>query len=189
MLQPLGAPAPLEGDALNDFVQTWLVGVIGTLDGTMVRPYDQSEPPVIPDAGVAWMAFRVTIDQSDTFPQITIEGDGLSSRLARHETLKVLCSFYDLGVGGLAQRNASLLRDSALFNLDYFYGTGYALVAFEDPVTVPTILKERWQYRVDMPFSLRRAVERIYSVPSILSAEGTIHNDVGAPDVKIKVIQ
>src|SRR3979409_241705 len=109
-LIPSGAP-PLEGQALLDFLQGVIVGITG-LDGTMVRPVWQSEPPNIPDAGEAWCAFRITTRPSDKFPYVKHNADGQGAdALQRHEELHVLCSFYDLGSGGLADGLCAQLRD------------------------------------------------------------------------------
>ncbi len=64
---PAPAPTPLEGQALLDFVQSWVVGITG-LDGPLVRPYWQSEPPNVPQAGEAWCAFKISTRPADEFP-------------------------------------------------------------------------------------------------------------------------
>src|ERR1700694_2060232 len=110
-LIPSAAPAPLEGQALLDFLQGVIVGITG-LAGTMVRPVWQSGPPNIPDAGTAWCAFRITTRPSSTFPHVKHDPAGQGAdALQRHEALHVLCSFYDLGSGGQADGLAALLRD------------------------------------------------------------------------------
>lgn len=61
-LPPAPAPAPLEGAALMDAIQAWVVGVTG-MDGKLVRPAWQPEPPVVPEAGASWAAFRLGEDR------------------------------------------------------------------------------------------------------------------------------
>lgn len=184
-LAPAAMPAPLEGQALYEFVQAWLVGVCG-LDGTMVRPRFQSEPPNIPDSGLAWMAFGIGARPADTFPFVQhnpgteappVAG---SSTLQRHETLDVLCSFYDTGVTGLADQYASILRDGLVMpqNSEVLQESGFALVKVGSLLPVPSLLKERWLYRIDFPLVVRRAIERTYPVLDVVAADGTINTDI-----------
>lgn len=181
-LSPAVSPAPLEGQTLNRFIQQWIVGITG-LDGTMVRPRWQAEPPNIPTAGTAWAAIGITSRPSDTYPYVRHDPTGLGSdELQRHETLNLLASFYDLGTNGLADNYAALLRDGAAIpqNLEPLTVAGMALVETGDPVAVPSLLKTRWLYRVDLPVSLRRQINRIYPVENLLSSQGTLlANDAG----------
>lgn len=186
-IQPTVASPPLEGQALNRFVQQWLADVLtGSLAPSLIRPWTQAEPPVIPQDSVAWMAFRQTISDSDTFAYVKAKDDGTGSVMNRQERIDVLCSFYDLGTNGLAQGLASLLRDNLSIsdNLETLF-PDFGMEGCGDPVTIPSLLKERWLYRVDLPFRLTRSVTRTYGVPNITSANGTLNNDVGAPAVAI----
>ena len=63
------APGPLEGAALLDFIQDWIVQLTG-LDGTLVRPDWQAEPANLPAAGTAWCGFRIADRDADDFPWI-----------------------------------------------------------------------------------------------------------------------
>lgn len=184
---PLG-PAPLQGQALNDFFQEWMVGLTG-LDGTMVRAYDQAEPPVIPDAGVAWMAFRQSAEDSDTFPFIKSLADGTGVQLQRNERIRIMCSFYDLGTNGLAAQYASLLRDGLAIpqNLEILQTQNMGIVGTEPEVVVPSLLKVRWLYRVDLFFRVSRQVTRNYLITSIEEAELTLNTDTGLPPIPITV--
>lgn len=180
-LTPAAVPAPLEGEALNDFLQEWIVGIVG-LAGAMVRPRYQAEPPNIPAAGAAWMAFGTTTRPNDTFPAVwhDSEGDGADT-LQRHETINILCSFYDLGTNGLADKYAALLRDGLAIaqNLAPLAAAGMGLVECGETVAVPSLLKIRWLYRVDLPVVLTRQIDRIYPVENIESFQGTLVTDVG----------
>lgn len=187
-LQPIGA-GPLQGQDLNRFLQQWMAGVIGAgnLDQTLIRPYDQSEPPVIPDSGTAWMSFSQRVDDSDTYPFVSALSDGSGTQLQRHEEIAILCSFYDLGTNGQAALLASLLRDGVLIpdNLEPLTLASFGLVGCEPEVVVPSLLKLRWLYRVDLPLRVRRAVTRVYGVPNITSAIGTVNTDTGLPPVPV----
>src|ERR1019366_4117838 len=118
-LAPAANPAPLEGQALLRFFQGIIVGITA-VPGNMVRPYWQTEMPDIPDAGVAWCAFRITKRPSDEYPFVgryNYLAEAGVDHLQRHETLEILTTFYDLGStgkdnsGGQADCNAALLRD------------------------------------------------------------------------------
>lgn len=188
-LQPVG-PAPMQGQDLNRFLQQWMAGVLGpALDPTLIRPYAQSEPPVVPDKGTAWMAFTQSAEGSDTFPYVAALRDGTGSQLQRHETLRLLCSFYDDGVNGQAAMLASLLRDGLAIpdNLEPLQAIGYGMVGCEQQVAVPSLLNVTWLYRVDLPFRVRRQITRTYAVPNIQIAEVVLRTDIGIPDIPITV--
>lgn len=168
-----------------------MAGVLGAaaLDPSLIRPYDQGEPPVIPPDGTAWMAFSQHTDESDTFPFVRALKDGTGSTIQRHESIAVLCSFYDLGTNGQAAFLASLLRDGMAIpdNLETLTLASFGMVGCEPEVVVPSLLKVRWLYRVDLPFRVRRQVTRVYAVPNITSANGTLNTDTGLPPIPIEV--
>jgi hypothetical protein len=181
-LAPAVSPAPLEGAALLQFFQQIIVGVTG-LPGDLVRPYWQTEPPNVPPAGTAWCAFRVDAQPSDEYPFVfrTSANDG--DHLQRHETLNMLATFYDLGSGGEADANASLLRDGLAIaqNREVLVNAGMGLVRAGSLTTVPVILKLRWNYRVDLELVFRRQIDRVYPVDSLVGSEGTVNTDTGLP--------
>jgi hypothetical protein len=174
-------PAPLDGLHLNDFLQAVFVGLTG-LDGTLVRPAFQPEPGNTPDAGVAWMAFQYTSRPIDVFPALIHhpEGDGYDE-FQRHEELHVLCSFYDLGSSGLADEYCGLLRDNLMIpqNAEVFTQAGMGVAMVGDKTVVPLLKQMRWQYRVDLPLIVRRAVVRNYPILNLLQAVGTLTTDTG----------
>lgn len=187
-VQPLPAPAPLEGAALLDFLQSWMAGVLSApvLDPTLIRPYAQGTPPVVPDAGEAWMAFTAVVGESDTFPWIS-QIDATHVALQRHERVRVLCSFYDTGVDGQAGRLATLLRDGVAVpqNCEPLFLANFGIVGVEEQVAVPSMLKTRWLWRVDQPIMLTRQVDRQYANQTIATANGTLNTDTGLPGVAI----
>jgi hypothetical protein len=190
-LAPAPNPAPLEGQALLRFFQQIIVGVTA-LPGNMVRPFWQEEPPDIPDAGTAWAAFKITKRPSDDFPYVGISkvpAGNVAYQMQRHEELDILTTFYDLGstginnTGGQADYNAALLRDGLLVpqNREQLFLNGMGLINTGDLVTVPVIVKKRWQYRVDLEWRVRRQINRTYNVLTIVSASGDIYYDTGLP--------
>ncbi len=174
-------PAPLTGQGLNRFLQQWLVGITG-LEGSLVRPQYQKEPTNIPDAGEAWCSFRVLARRGDTFPFIghSGEGDGYD-QLIRNEELDLIASFYDLGTNGLADYYAELMRDGAIIaqNRAYLQAQNFDVGSVGDLISVPVLLKSRWQYRVDLSVQVRRQVSRQYPVLNIESIDGTLVSDTG----------
>ena len=189
VLLPSTAPSPLEGEALLVFLQNWIAPLSG-LAGEMVRPRWQPEPANIPAAGDAWMAFGLVPDRTaDTFPYLSESSDGLSTRLQRQEEMPVLCSFYDLGSTGLADSLASLLRDNLAIpqNWEPLLDGGFALAYVGEMRPAPTLRATRWLYRMDFSFVLRRQIDRVYSVESLLSAHGTVRTDGGLPPIPIDV--
>lgn len=192
-LVPAPAPAPLEGRTLLRFVQQIIAGITG-LDGKMVRPYWQDEPPDVPEAGIAWAAFKITRRPSDEFPfvgQYPWAPNPEAINLQRHEELDVLTTFYDCGSTGAANEDgtgladyyAALLRDgfSIPQNRDQLFLTGMGLAKIGELITAPVLLKGRWQYRVDLNFTIRRQIDRVYPVQTITAAEGILYTDTGLP--------
>lgn len=182
-LSPAPSPAPLVGDGLNTFIQPLIVGITG-LPGPMVRRVFQAEPPNIPDAGQAWAAFRITSRPVDAIPHISHEDTpaGGQDRMRRHEMLHVLVSFYDLGSSGLADAYCALLRDGLAHpqNHEVLSKAGMGLASMGEPVDVPVIIKQRWQYRTDLPFAIRREIVRVYPVKNVLTATGSINTGSGS---------
>lgn len=189
VLQPDAAPAPLEGKAFQVFLQNWIAPLCD-LPGNMVRPRWQPEPDNIPKSGDAWVAFGVVPDRSaDTFPYVEELNDGLTTRLQRQEELPILCSFYDLGSTGLADGNASLLRDNLAIpqNWEPLLAGGFMLAHVGSMQPSPVLKSERWLYRMDLSFVLRRQIDRNYNVRSLVSAHGTIHTDAGIPPLEFPI--
>ncbi len=178
VVQPTG-PAPLAGVDLLDFFQEWLVALT-TLGSDFVVPWDQGEPPVIPESGTAWMAFQAVTDESDTFPFVG-QTRGNDFQLQRHERIKILCSFYDTGSTGMADGLARLLRDNVALpqNVQVLSTQGMGMVGCDPEVAVPSLLKTRWLYRVDLPLYVRRQVTRSYLTNTIEVVDGTIETDIG----------
>lgn len=177
-LVPANVPSPKTGLTLLTFLQAWCVGITG-LDGTMIRPRFQTEPPTIPDSGEVWAAIGIASRPADKLPYIAQTAQG--SALQRHELLNVMCSFYDTGVSGFADAFAMKLRDGAAIpqNVEVLRQNGMALFSMGDLQDVPSLLKQRWLYRVDLPFVIARQVDRVYPVLTVVSVDGTLVTDNG----------
>jgi hypothetical protein len=175
-LVPATTPAPLEGNALVDFLQAWVVGVTG-LSGANVRPLWQPEPPNIPSETTDWLAFGIVRRTPDDYVAEIHHATGNGyDELRRHEILHLRASFY----GPNADNYASILRDGMQVsqNHEVLSANSMGFVESGEPVTVPELLKEKWLYRVDLPFSIKRQIVRQYGVENILTANGTLNNEV-----------
>lgn len=182
------APQPLEGTALQDFLQQIVVGITG-LDGTMVRPRWLSEPNNIPLQGQAWCAIGIVRRTKDTNaveqhnPSNDLLADG-STTLQRHEALHLVASFYaNTGSEGDADKYAELLADGFQVdqNREVLSANGFGFVESGEPTPMPSLLKEKWFYRVDLDFTIRRQIDRTYGVPTIRSADIEIITDTPTP--------
>lgn len=185
-LQSAAAPTPLEGKDLLIFLQTWMVGITG-LPGNMVRPRWQPESPDIPQAGNVWAALGVTSRPSDVYPFIghdSLADGGIGrDKLERQEELVILTSFYDTGVTGLADFYAALFRDGTAIaqNREPLELAGMAFVRAGELTTLPSLIKQRWLYQVDLEIVVRRQIDRTYPVRNLVAAQGKVLNDLGAP--------
>lgn len=193
---PNAVPAPLEAQGLLRVIQQWIAALTG-LDGDLVRPRWQAEPPNMPPANPAWnpasllpasnawCAVGVGARPADTFPAVIHDGVAEVDHLYKNETLECLASFYDVGYDGLADNYASLFRDGATIaqNREALILIGIFPLDFGEPVAVPILKSERWVYRVDVPFRLRRTSARDYPVPNVKIAVVTIETEapVGGP--------
>jgi len=168
---PDAAPAPLEGADWNSFVQPIITGITG-LDGQFVRPSFQIEPPDLAAEQIVLCVFRYETRRTDNFPYMAQSMDGLTTALQRHEEADVLTSFYDQGTQGNASRYCEVLREGLAIpqNTDVLRAIGAGLVLVGDMITVPIIVKNRWLYRVDMRFTVRRQIDRSYTAPAIIAA-------------------
>lgn len=172
------AQVPPSQYGLNAAIQSMIVGITG-LQGSLVRLRWQPEPGNIPSAATAWCAFGVTETEADTFASLThLSGsDGSASDLfERNEILTVLCSFYGLGNNSFATYYANLLKDGLYIEQNRYAmkSANLAVVEAKRITPVPSLMKERWLYRVDLPVVLRRLVKRSYPVQNIVSASAVI---------------
>lgn len=176
-LLPATLPVVLEGAALEDFFHNNILVPLTGLNGKLVRPSWQGEPPNIPQADTNWLAFNLVDEGSDTYPWVghTVSKDGLAYQLQRNEEFGVVCSFYSTGTqpGSEARKLAKLLRDNLAIeqNREPLFNAGMGLIEVTAPQPAPLLVKERWLYRLDMTLRIRRVVVRTYPVETFLSAK------------------
>lgn len=182
-LQPTVPAPPLEGRALQEFLQRWVVGIT-ELDGKLVRPRWQSEPPVMPDKGVPWCAIGITSrPYADAFPYVEhrAAGDG-SDVLVRNQHLEMLLSFYDDGISGQADFYCQKFIDGCAIqqNRDYLLSGGFLLRAVPgEMLPVPSLFSTTWFYRVDTRADLARQIDREYAVFNLTTGRILLYEDDG----------
>ena len=91
----------------------------------------------------------------------------------------MLVSFY----GDNADSMMSSFRDGMQIaqNREILTLNNMGLMSSEDIVAVPSIIKEKWLYRVDMRFKIKRQILRTYSVETLLSADIKLYEDTPPP--------
>lgn len=183
-------PAPLEDEALDDFLQAVVVGISG-LAGTVVFPRWQTDVPNLPDAGTDWAAVGVTEQDPDTYAVTSHDPEGADDdgvdQLIRHETIVVKTSFY----GPNAGKYMSLFRDGLQVeqNRAALTAAGFGLKQTSKPIRAPELVKGKWLNRIDLDLIVRRMILREYPVLSLLSANGTIYTDQPERETPFEVTQ
>lgn len=174
-LLPNSNPEVLDGELLQNIIHDWITGITG-LAPDLVRPRWQPEPANIPDFGINWCAFGIVRRENDPFSsqQHVGTGDGYDE-IRRHQLCHCLVSFY----GTDADTSLLLFQEGMQIaqNRDLLTANEMNLVGSEEPITVPEFIKERWLYRVDLPFTLRRRIILRYPILNLLSAEVDINNE------------
>jgi hypothetical protein len=175
-LVPSSTGGDLNDLALAIFLQQIVVGICG-LPGNMVRPRWQPEPPNIPDFGTNWAAIGPGTRKRDPFSATIHDpsGDG-SSTVVRNRTMEILCSFY----GPQAETNSELLAMGLEVsqNRELMQLQGFNIVSGAgDSIIVPILIKQRWQYRVDLPFTVRQQQKYTYPILNLEGAEATFTVD------------
>lgn len=175
-LVPTSSPLLLEDQPFEDFMHDVFVGLTGLADA-LVRPSWQEDPPNSPDRDDSWLAFAIHRFQADTYASITHNptGNG-TSEMQRQEAVEILLSSYGPNSGAIQ----ALIRDGLQLdqNRASLAAQGIGVTETGERLVVPTLAKGKWRRRVDMPLLVRRQINRVYGVLSLLSAEGTLHAEV-----------
>jgi len=171
-----GSTAPLEDDALDDFMQALVVGISG-LGPTLVRPRWQDEPPNLPARTVNWAAVGVTDREYEQYASVEHDpvGEGWD-RITRNEQLEVLVSFYGPNCQGYGAR----FRDglSVAQNREVLLLANMGISSVGELQRAPELIKNAFYKRADLPFVVGRQVIRTYAVRSLAAADVTL---IGGP--------
>jgi hypothetical protein len=162
----------LNDDALIDFLQTVVVGIVG-LPGAMVRPRWQAEPPNIPDPGTNWAAIGPDESRKRESYSYRRKVNAETIIVVRNRLIPILCSFY----GPAAEANGELLAMGFEVpqNRETMQLAGYNLVGGAgDTVIAPALIKTQWYPKADVPFVIRQQQKYIYAVLDLLGAQATM---------------
>lgn len=178
-LAPSGASPPYDV-LLENILQQHCSGLTG-LDGQWVRPRWQPVPPNQPPFAQDWIALGVTLMSADwdAYQAHDPSGNGGAGEnvVSRIEMIQTNYSFYGPNGQGLLAR----LRDgmSVTQNRDALDAVGIKFIEWQEPVTLPVLLKDMWNRRVDIKAVYRRVVTRRYPILNLLSATGALLDDEG----------
>ena len=173
-LLPL-VPPPDDDLTLDVDVQKTVAGITGFALNNVV-PRWQQKPPAQPEIDVNWVAVGVSSTVTNYRPAVVHRGeDGGSDVLMAQEQLTCLLSFY----GPAASGYAKVLRDGIQIaqNREAMSLLGLSLVEIGRATTLPAVVGQLWQRRVDFELVLRRQVTWVYAVQNLDSASGTIVQD------------
>lgn len=172
---PTDSETPPRGLSLIQFIQTVIVGVSG-LPGPMVRPKWQVEPPKNPDIFTNWMALGIDASTPDANMYVDSYPDGVTVS-QRHELLEVGCSIY----GPDALDIYTLIRDGLQVqtNLEALRSGNMGFVEVSPARHLPDFVNERFIERYVMSVFFRREIQRIYPIPTLVSASGTVYTVFG----------
>lgn len=158
---------------LTQFIQTVFVGITG-IPGTLVRPKWQVEPPEQPDLTVDWMALGIEVLTPDANGYLWPDTNG-AVQYQRHELLEVTCAIY----GPAAIGTYSLIRDGFQIpqNLYALRAANMGFVEVGPGRHIPDLVHQRFINRIQTSVYLRREVQRVYPIPTLIAANGVIYTD------------
>ncbi len=172
-LSPAASPSPAEGDALQDFFHDLIAGITG-LANTLVFPAWQVEPANIPSTD--WAGFRFTSRVPNQAPYTEHDGTGNgSSTIAKWEEIDLMVSFY----GTNADSYAGIFADGLMIeqNRAVMFSSGVSLITLGKALQVPSLVKERWLYRVDFDARFTRQIQRTYPILNVQQVDFSLDNE------------
>ena len=173
----------LEGQPLLDFFQAWLVGIT-SLPPANVRPRWQREPGNMPPETADWLAFGIPRRESDVYTAEVHNASGSGyNETRRHEILHFLVSLY----GPNADLTAQTLREGmqVMQNLEVLNLASMGLVDSGEIATVPELVKDKWYYRLDLTFRVKRQIVVQYGVESLASGSVQLNNAIYTTNINV----
>lgn len=177
--QPYITPSsttPLPGGlTLTQFIQTVIVGISG-ITGALVRPKWQVEPPKQPDIATDWISFGVDASKNDVNAYVDVNTQDITV-FQRHQILDIEISFF----GPAALDTYQKLNDGLQIptNLQALTLANMGLIEMTDGRQMPDMLNGRFVGKILSNLFLRRQIQRVYPIPTLISAAGTIHTVTG----------
>lgn len=149
---------------LEDIFQDLIAGIT-SLQGKMVRPRWQNEPPPLPKISENWCAFGVKNISSDDGPYFQQNKEDMDN--IRHESIEVLLSFY----GPQGQHYANLFKDGLGIpqNIAQIRAHKIKFTGCGEILTAPDFLNNQYVHRYDMTATFNRQVKRSYAVKTFES--------------------
>ncbi|GFM37999.1 phage neck terminator protein [Desulfovibrio psychrotolerans] len=148
------APLSIIEDALHDLI----AGITG-LQGSLIRPRWQPEPPRQPKPSETWCAFGIMDHAVSNFPEVRHVGAGDGSdEIITQSRLTVMVAFY----GPEGDATTLLLRDGlhVAQNRAGLRAMGLAFESAGDVTRNPELVGNRWLPRSDMTIFFRRETRR-----------------------------
>lgn len=163
---------------LEDIFQTAVCGITD-MPGKWVRPKWQLNPGNMPDQAQNWIAYGLTLQKRQWDAAKVHDPNGAgglgTDTVAGTEVWNLTCSFY----GPNCNLYESIFRDglSLSQNRDTLAAKKIKFIEFMEPVTLPVLLKDAWNRRIDLKGVFHRWVERTYAIRTIASATSTLDNE------------
>ncbi|MEG2566694.1 MAG: hypothetical protein RSA84_10855 [Acinetobacter sp.] len=151
---------------LEDIFQGLIVGVT-SLQGDLVRPRWQQDPPPMPAIGENWCAFGVKSIRADDSPYFYQNAEDMDS--VRHEGIELMLSFY----GNQGQSIANIFKDGLTIpqNIAQLRQQKIKYIGCSEIVTAPDFLNQQYVHRYDLVASFRRKTMRTYAIKTFNSFE------------------
>lgn len=162
---------------LEDIFQAAIKGITG-IPGKYVRPQAPDVIANLPEVNVDWVSFRVSVTEFDFDahqqhqPALLTTGGNVVSR---DERLDLVMSFY----GPLAHRYVNRMVNGLAIDQNRWVlmDSGIKLIGIGQPVNLPSLLKEKWERRLDLTTTFSRRLHTNYPVRTVVEAGLGIDNE------------
>jgi hypothetical protein len=171
-LQPDPPIVPSLDNDFIDVIQEMVCGITG-IDGHLLFPRWQNNPPTMPEYNVTWGALGFSEAHSDVFAAIIHDSNNEGRDiLFRQVEIDVTVTFYGPNSG----LYMAMLRDGLQIaqNREVMYSHGMAFVESSHVTANSELVNQRWTSRYDIVITIRRMVILTYNVQNLLSSQGTV---------------